>query len=111
MKPYLVAAALLVALSGCGKKEEAKPALPPEVVKQVIEAQGKAELADKQRQNEERLRLEAEKGKKTAEEEKTKSQYIIIGLLALTIIALLIGVAIGSSSRKDAARRKNAIDE
>jgi hypothetical protein len=108
MKRNFLLVALFLSLNACGNKEAPAPAAPaPEMVKQVIVAQQKAEMAEKQRQNEERLRQEAENQKKIAEEEKAKSQYVIMGLVVLVAIALFVGIAIGSSSRKDAARRKD----
>ncbi|MBI5792798.1 MAG: hypothetical protein HZA63_15110 [Rhodocyclales bacterium] len=105
VRQYLASAVLTLTLLGCGKSEAPKPVESPETVKAVIVAQQKAEMADKQRQEAERLRKEAEIQKKAAEEAKAKSEYLTMGLIVLVVFALFVGIAIGSSSRKDAAKR------
>lgn len=55
-------------------------------------------------------RVEAEKKATIAEEGKAKAEAISWGMGIAVIIALLVGVAIGSSAKKDAQKKKE-VDE
>lgn len=99
--------ALVIFLAGCGRKEEA-PAVPNP---QVIAAQQKADEANRQRVAAEQKAAELERTKKSAEESSQKFQTIAIGLGFVAVIALFIGIGMGSSGRRAAASAKKAADE
>lgn len=97
--------AVMVCLAGCGQKEEATPN------PQVIAAQQKADEANRQRIAAEQKSMEMEKAKKTAEEACQKTQTIAIGLGLVAVIALFVGISMGSSGRRAAASAKKAANE
>lgn len=82
-----------------------------ESFKQVMIAQQKTEMAEKQRQEADRQRQEADRQKKVAEEEKVKSEHVTMWTVLLAVIALFVGIAIGSSSKKDATKRRDVHDQ
>jgi predicted small lipoprotein YifL len=102
-----LAFAFVIVLAGCGRKEEA-PAAPNS---QVIAAQQKTEEANRQRVAAEQKAAELERTKMAAEESSQKSQTIAIGLGFAAVIALFIGIGMGSSGRRAAASAKKAVDE
>lgn len=106
-----LAFALVIVLAGCGKKEEVAAPAAPAPNPQVIAAQQKADEADRQRVAAEQKAAELEKTKKAAEESSQKSQTIAIGLGFAAVIALFIGIGMGSSGRRAAANAKKAADE
>lgn len=107
LKIAICCLSLGMVLIGCGKKEEPPPAVNP----QVIEAQKKVEEANRQRDVEQKKAAESEKSKKAAEESVQKSQMIAVGLGFATVIALFIGIGMGSSGKRAAAKTKKAADE
>lgn len=102
---YTCAALLALSLISCNNKEKAPPP-SPEMVKQVVIAQQKAELTEKQLRDEERKRHEAEQQRQAAEEGKAKAEQNNVWMLVCVALALFAGIAIGSSSRKDAAKKR-----
>ena len=84
----VLAVALLLALVACGKKEE--PAPPPDTVPKV--------LADEIS----RRASEAEAQAKQAAAEKDNWKTAFYGLSVVTVLAVLGGVALGSSARRKA---------
>lgn len=100
--------AFVMALAGCSQKEEAATAAPNP---QVVAAQQKVDEANRQRIAAEQKALELEKTKKAAEESNQKAQTIAIGLGLAAVIALFVGIGMGSSARRAAASAKKATDE
>ncbi len=105
LKSAMYSLAVMVCIAGCGQKEEAPPH------PQVIAAQQKADEANRQRIAAEQKTLEMEKAKNTAEDASQKSQTIAVGLGLVAVIALFVGIGMGSSSRRDAASAKKAANE
>ena len=102
----LLFALLITLLAGCGKKED--PLVPSP---QVIQAQQKADDANRQRDLAVQKATELEKSKKAAEDASQKYQTLAIGLGFAVVVALFIGIGMGSSTRKDAAKAKKAANE
>jgi len=102
---HLYCLAFFIALAGCNQKKEDAPN------PQVIAAQLKAEEANSQREAAEKKNVELEKTKKAAEDSSQKSQTIAIALGFAAVIALFIGIGMGSSGRRAAAKAKKAADE
>jgi hypothetical protein len=111
LKSAIYGLILMGVLAGCGKKEEVAAPAAPAPNPQVIAAQQKADEADRQRLAAEQKAAELEKTKKAAEASSQKSQTIAIGLGFAAVIALFIGIGMGSSGRRAAANAKKAADE
>jgi hypothetical protein len=110
MNRYIFYAVLSLLLVGCGSKEDS-----PEMLR----AQQHASAAIKARQDAENQLAVFVAKLKTAQDNEVKqreqaaieqstAQRIIFGLGVVAILALLIGIAVGSASRKDSGRRGNA---
>lgn len=108
MNRYVLLVALSLMLFGCGNKEEA-----PEVkdARSQTEAakKGQAEAEKKaavalalQRAAEEKAAKEQAK----AEEEKSSSRLVTFGLIIVALLTLFVGIAMGSSARKDASGQR-----
>ena len=100
--------AFVLAVAGCSQKEEAPSAAPNP---QVVAAQQKADEANRQRIAAEQKAVELEKTKKAAEDANQTTQMIAIGLGFAVVIALFIGIGMGSSARRAAASAKKAANE
>lgn len=96
----------LFALCACGEKAEAPSAAPAELVAQVAQQQERAK--NEQLAKEEARRLHSEEQRKREKAEEEAGLWKTIGLVAvLAAIAMtLVGVAIGSSARKQAERAR-----
>lgn len=108
MNRYVLFVALSLMLYGCGKKEEAPEVL---VAHGQVEAakKGQAEAEKKtavalalQRAAEEKAAKEHE----IIEEEKSSSRLLTFGLIIVALLTLFIGIAMGSSAKKDASGQR-----
>lgn len=102
-KRYAAALCILVALGGCGDKEEAPaPGPTAEEIRQTERANN--EKAAK----EEAQRMLTEEKQKREREEKSTEFWRMIGLLGVigAVAAALFGISLGSSARKKAERAR-----
>lgn len=106
MKKYYVYAVLALLLFGCGNKEE-----PPTTNPAVAVAESKAAAAEKERTKTEAKLKDAEQKIVVLQEEKSSLHIGMMGLVIVAAIALLVGIAIGSSSRKDAGKQQKSSNE
>jgi hypothetical protein len=102
----LLLVVLLMFSTGCGKKEEAPS--PSVVSADVIAAQKSAEESNRKRIEAEQKAAVLEKSARAAEDASQKYQSIAIGLGVVAVLALLVGIGMGSSARKDAAKAKKS---
>ena len=96
LRPYvrLLALLLLISLQACGRKEEAPaPAPSPDAV---AEIERQRERADR----EQKAKEEEQKKREVAEQKATSLQTIVWVVVIAGIVFTLVGVAIGSSARK-----------
>jgi hypothetical protein len=106
MKNFFVYAVLALLLFGCGNKEE-----PPTNNPAVAVAESKAAAAEKERIRAEEKVKDAEQKIKVLQEEKSSLHIGMMGLVIVAAIALLVGIAIGSSSKKDAGKQRKSSNE
>jgi predicted small lipoprotein YifL len=96
----LLALSLLISLQACGRKEEAPP-VPPAAV---AEIERQRERADREQKAKEEERKKREDAEQKAASRETTIWMVVIGGLVFT----LVGIAIGSAAKKQAAQsRKN----
>ena len=108
MNRYVLFIALSLMLFGCGNKEEAPEVIAARGQAQAaktgqVEAEKKAAVAlALQREAEEK----AAKQQAKAEDDKSSSRLLTFGLIIVALLTLFIGIAIGSSARKDASGQR-----
>lgn len=113
MKSYFVYAVLALLLFGCGNKEQA-PTTPVEQAAcqaKVAVCEAKATGAEKERTKTEEKLKEAEQTIAALQNDKSSLRIGMMGLVIVAAIALLVGIAIGSSSRKDSGKQRKSSNE
>lgn len=108
MNRYVLFVALSLMLFGCGNKEEAS---------EVIVARGQAQAAKTGQAEAEKKAAVALALQRAAEEKEAKEviiikekesswRLLIFGLIIVALLTLFIGIAMGSSARKDASGQR-----
>lgn len=108
MNHYVLFVALSLMLFGCGNKEDA-----PETVAARGQAQtAKARQVEAEKKAADALALQRAAEEKAAlvqakaEEEKSSSQLLTFGLIIVALLTLFVGIAMGSSARKNASGQR-----
>lgn len=97
----------VLSISACGNKA---PETDAPSVQEVKDAQTKTLVAESRREKAEAEQKETEKQLQKVSEVAKNNERTSWVLVIVAVISLLVGIAIGSSSRKDAISKKHDLD-
>jgi hypothetical protein len=109
----VLTAAVLCSLVACGEREvprEVEMQIRQTAERKIQESERKALEAERQRLAAEKARVEAEKARQLAESKASDLQNVAWAMAFLALTALLFGIWMGSSSRKDSNAPKPPVE-